>query len=41
MNNSIRENYQSPQVVTIEEAYEYEGVLCSSNEVLDEIEGEW
>ena len=33
------ETYESPKVVTIET--QYEGVICSSNEMLDEIEGEW
>lgn len=33
------EIYQSPQIVTIET--EYEGVVCSSNETLDENYGEW
>ena len=33
------ETYQSPQIVTIET--EYEGVVCSSNETLEETEGEW
>ena len=33
------ETYQSPQIVTIET--EYEGVVCSSNETLDENYGEW
>ena len=33
------ETYQSPQIVTIET--EYEGVVCSSNEMLEENEGEW
>ena len=36
--NGIKE-YQSPQVVTIETLYE--GVVCSSNEMLEENEGEW
>ena len=31
--------YQSHQTVTIET--EYEGVICSSNETLEENEGEW
>jgi hypothetical protein len=31
--------YQSPQIVTIE--VEYYGVICSSNESMDEIQGEW
>ena len=38
MNNEL-ETYQSPQIVTIE--IEYEGVVCYSNEGLDEIPGEW
>ena len=33
------ETYQSPEVVTLETLYE--GVVCSSNELLEEIEGEW
>ena len=33
------ETYQSPQIVTIE--IEYEGVVCYSNEGMDEIQGEW
>ena len=33
------EAYQSPQIVVIEALYE--GVVCSSNEDMDEIEGEW
>ena len=33
------ETYQSPQIVTIET--EYEGIVCSSNESLDENYGEW
>lgn len=33
------ETYQSPQIVTIETLYE--GVVCSSNETLDENYGEW
>ena len=33
------EAYQSPQIVIIEARYE--GVVCSSNEDMDEIEGEW
>ena len=33
------EAYQSPQIVVIEALYE--GVVCSSNEMLEEIEGEW
>ena len=31
--------HQSPQIVTIEA--EYEGIVCSSNESLDENYGEW
>ena len=37
--NNAHETYQSPQIVTIET--EYEGVVCYSNEGLDEIPGEW
>ena len=33
------ETYQSPQIVTVETLYE--GVVCASNEMLEEIEGEW
>ena len=33
------ETYQSPQIVTVEARYE--GVLCYSNEGMDEIQGEW
>lgn len=33
------ETYQSPQIVTVEVLYE--GVVCSSNEGMDEILGEW
>ena len=33
------ETYQSPQIVNIET--EYEGVVCYSNEGMDEIQGEW
>ena len=33
------ETYQSPQIVTVE--IEYEGVVCYSNEGMDEIQGEW
>ena len=33
------EVYKSPQIVTIET--HYEGVVCSSNEMLEENEGEW
>lgn len=31
--------YQLPDIVIIDIAYE--GVVCSSNEILDENEGEW
>lgn len=31
--------YQSPVIMIIDIAYE--GVVCSSNEILDENEGEW
>ena len=33
------ETYQSPQIVTVEALYE--GGVCSSNEMLEENEGEW
>ena len=33
------ETYQSPRTVTIDALYE--GGICSSNELLDETEGEW
>ena len=39
MNINGIEVYQSPQIVTVETLYE--GVICSSNELLEEIEGEW
>lgn len=39
MNINGIETYQSPQIVTVEALYE--GVVCSSNEMLEETEGEW
>ena len=39
MNINGIETYQSPQIVTAEALYE--GVVCSSNELLEENEGEW
>ena len=33
------ETYQAPQIVTIDTLYE--GVVCASNELLEENEGEW
>ena len=39
MNINGIETYQSPQIVTVETLYE--GVVCSSNEMLEENEGEW
>lgn len=40
MNINTIEAYESPQIVTIETLL-YEGVVCSSNESLDENSGEW
>lgn len=39
MNINTIEVYESPQIVAIETLYE--GVVCSSNESLDENYGEW
>jgi hypothetical protein len=39
MNITSSETYQSPIIMAIDIAYE--GVVCSSNELLEETEGEW
>ncbi len=39
MQTKVFEAYLPPQIVTIETLYE--GVVCSSNEMLEETEGEW
>ena len=39
MKSSGYQDYQSPEVTVIYTAYE--GVICSSNEELDEYYGEW
>ena len=39
MNYGVSEEYQAPEVDVI--MLNCEGVICSSNEMLDETEGEW
>lgn len=39
MKSNPFEVYQSPEMVTVEALYE--GIVCASNESLDETEGEW